>query len=96
MKKIFILTFLTLFFHSFCLKTELQQSSLGSSTSSTNPSALTWQTQTPSNTPPSARGGQTSVVNGPDLVIFGGCLLDMQCYNDLYYYSTTYLNKLCT
>lgn len=51
--------------------------------SSTDP---TWTLITPSTTSPSIRRGHSAIVVDNKMIVFGGCYLDIKCYNDLYFY----------
>ena len=47
-----------------------------------------WIPIIPTSEQPSPRGGHSLDIVGEYLIIFGGCNLDILCYNDLYYFNT--------
>jgi len=45
-----------------------------------------WTPLISTNTIPPARGGHTLTILGETLILFGGCYLDINCFDDLFFF----------
>jgi Galactose oxidase, central domain len=59
-------------------------------TSQTN-EILTWYKTSDMVNVPDGRRGHSAVISGDNILIFGGCYLDQECFSDLLNYNTMYV-----